>query len=214
MPESNDAFKRERQRTKFIFNCAAFIYPLIEKNLFPQYRETLVELNLPVHLTVMDWASGTGILAAAFYERGHQVKGIDFSERLIRRARKKYAEISFELKDLFCLDPNEEPSCDIVCMGYLLHGLSPGLREIILDKAARMANHYVLIFDHGLAGNWLVEWIERLEGSYYKEFIASDKKLAFARAGLIIKTDFSTSDYGHVWLCEKLSGKDVNNDEV
>lgn len=209
MHESEDSFKRERQRTQFIFNCAAFIYPLIEKNLLPQYRETLAALNLPAHLTVIDWATGTGILAAAFSERGHRVKGIDFSERLIKRARKKFPGISFELKDLFSLDLNEEPSCDIVCMGYLLHGLSPGLRQIILKKAARMANHYVLIFDHGLAGNWLVDWIERLEGSYYKEFISSDKKSAFARAGLIISKDFSTSDYGHVWLCEKLSLKET-----
>jgi ubiquinone/menaquinone biosynthesis C-methylase UbiE len=196
-------FVKERKRIKSIFNLALLIYPLIELNLIPQYRKTLKKLNLPNNLSVLDFATGTGILAGAFHDRGHSVQGIDFSQKLLKRARKKYPVIQFDQIDLFELDTEQTPKVDIVSMGYLLHGLSPDLRKIILKKASKIASKYVVVFDHSNRTNWIVDIIEYLEGSHYKEFITADHKHMFAEANLEIIKEFNVDEFGYCWLCGK-----------
>lgn len=199
----DNQFTRERNRIKSVFNLASLIYPLIELSLIPQYRNALEKLNLSSNLNVLDFATGTGILAGAFYSQGHSVRGLDFSLKLLKRARKKYPQIDFDQVDLFELYTDKMPKVDIVSMGYLLHGLSPDLRKIILQNAADLAKKYVVIFDHSSRTNWIIEIIEYLEGSHYKEFIAANHKQVFAEIGLKIIEEFSVSDFGYCWLCEK-----------
>ncbi|HEM49003.1 MAG TPA: class I SAM-dependent methyltransferase [Caldithrix sp.] len=196
-------FATERNRIKSVFNLASFIYPIIELSLIPYYRKTLERLNLPVNLNVLDFATGTGILAAEFYNRGHSVGGIDFSPRLLKRAKRKYPQIMFDEIDLFDLDLSDVEKADIVSLGYLLHGLSPDLRKVILQKAADLTTEYVIIFDHSNHMNWLTKFIEFLEGSHYKEFIVSDKNKMFGNAGLKIIDEFNVDDFGYCWLCVK-----------
>ena len=196
-------FAKERKRIKSIFNLASLIYPLIELSLIPQYRKTLEKLGLSGNLNVIDFATGTGILAAAFYKRGHLVRGMDFTPALLKRAQKKYPQIEFNQIDLFDLDINNTAKADIVSMGYLLHGLSPELRKIILQKAADLATKYVIIFDHSKHTNWIVKIIEYLEGSHYKEFINADHKKMFKDAGLHSIKEFTVSEFGYCWLCGK-----------
>jgi len=196
-------FVIERRRIKSIFNLASFIYPIIELSLIPHYQKTLERLNLPDNLSVLDFATGTGILAGEFFQRGHSVHGLDFSQKLLRRARKKFPQIIFDEIDLFDLDPSKVEKADIVSMGYLLHGLSPDLRKIILKKAAGLASKYVVIFDHGNRMNLLTKFIEYLEGSHYKEFLASDKSIMFSVTGLKIIEEFNVDEFGYCWLCGK-----------
>jgi 2-polyprenyl-3-methyl-5-hydroxy-6-metoxy-1,4-benzoquinol methylase len=196
-------FTKERKHIKSIFNLASLIYPLIEASLIPQYQKALEKLNLSPDLDVVDFATGTGILAAAFHHRGHSVRGFDFSPKLLKRARKKYPQIEFDQIDLFELNVKDLSKADIVSIGYLLHGLSPDLRKIILHKAADMASEYVVIFDHSNHTNWIVKFIEYLEGSHYKEFIASDQTKMFAEAGLKIVEEFRVDEFGYCWLCRK-----------
>ena len=80
-------FLRERKKTRIFFNLVSIIYPVIERNLFPEYHETVKNLKLPAELTVLDVATGSGILAAAFAEQGHRVAGFDFSEKLLNEGR-------------------------------------------------------------------------------------------------------------------------------
>lgn len=201
MSENN--YFKERRKAKRIFNLASQIYPIIERNLSPQYKDALEKLKLSPKLSVIDFATGSGMLAGSFAERGHQVTGIDFSAKLLDRAAKLHPNIEFIYQDLFELDPASYQQFDIVSMSYLLHGLSPGLRKIVLHKAVKIAKQYVLIFDHGRSGNWIVDFVEILEGSYYKQFIAQNHADEYSAAGLQIVTEFETSEYGHMWLFSK-----------
>ncbi|MCU0236513.1 MAG: class I SAM-dependent methyltransferase [Acidobacteria bacterium] len=197
----SERFLKERKRTRHFFNLTAVIYPLIERHLVPRYEDALARLDLPPALTVLDVATGSGILAAAFARRGHPVTGLDFSRRLLKRARKKFPAIDFGAFDLVELAKMPAKSYGIVSCGYLLHGLSPEFRATILKNIARIARHYVVVFDYCCDGGWFVRLIERMEGPHYPRFIATGREAEFAGAGLRIERSFRTSPFGDAWLC-------------
>lgn len=86
------AFLDERRRARRFFNRMSPLYPIIERHLFPQYRDVLDRLALPPELSVLDLATGTGLLAGAFAERGHAVVGLDFADKLLNRARQRFPQ--------------------------------------------------------------------------------------------------------------------------
>jgi ubiquinone/menaquinone biosynthesis C-methylase UbiE len=191
----------ERSRTRRFFNLVAAIYPLIEWNLTPAYRSALEKLDLDPGLKVMDLATGTGILAAVFSERGHATTGIDFSANLLKRARKKFPAVTFREMDLIELDGIRDRSFGIVSMGYFLHGVDAEFRHKVLAQSARIASDYVVVFDYGRPGNFLVRLIEWAEGPHYPGYLAASRETEFRAAGLEILSDFPTSDFGQVWVC-------------
>jgi SAM-dependent methyltransferase len=178
---------------------------MIEWHLFPRYEDALEKLKLPAGLTVLDVATGSGILAAAFSRRGHTVCGLDFSPRLLGRARKRFKEINFKIFDLVNLPEIPANSYGIVSTGYLLHGLSQEFRENILKNIARIAAEYVVIFDYCCDGGWSVRLIEWIEGPNYPEFISTPREQEFRKNSLEIEKSFQTSGFGNVWLCKPIS---------
>ncbi len=210
--DRNRDFIQERKRARFFFDLTSALYPLIERHLFPRYEEALATLGLPPELTVHDVATGSGILAAAFARRGHEVAGLDFSERLLTRARKRFPQIEFKAFDLVDLPKILTQSYGIVSCGYFLHGLSPEFRTAILKNMARIARCHVVVFDYCCDGGWFVRLIERFEGPNYPQFIAASREAEFAAAGLRIERSFRTSPFGDAWLClpEGSSGEIVS----
>jgi SAM-dependent methyltransferase len=194
-------FSGERKRARVFFNLAAPVYPLIERHLVPRYEKALARLALPPELTVLDLATGTGILAAAFARRGHPTTGLDFSARLLKRARKRFPPIDFRRFDLADLADIPSKSYGIVSCAYVLHGLSAGFRETVLAHIARIACCHAAIFDYHGDGGWLVRLVERVEGPNYPRFIATPREAEFAAAGLLVERSFPTSGFGAVWLC-------------
>ena len=169
-------------------------------NLFPEYRRALKKLALPKEWTVLDLASGTGILAGAFAERGTTATGFDFAKRLQSRAKRRFPKVRFELFDLINLNTLPEDSYDLVSMGYFLHGVHPDFRLQVLREARRISRKHVVVFDYCCPGNWFVRFIEWLEGPYYPNFVQTDRSSDFLTAGLEINKEINLSDYGNVWL--------------
>lgn len=200
-PTRNRLFLSERKKTRLFFNLTAPVYPLIERHLFPRYEEALARLGLSPEFTILDVATGSGILAAAFARRGHPVRGLDFSARLLKRARKRFPGIDFQTFDLADLAEIPARSRDIVSCGYVLHGLSAGFRRAVLKNMARIAGRYVVVFDYCRDGGWLVRLIEWTEGPHYRQFLATPRRVEFAAAGLNIERSLPTSDFGCAWLC-------------
>ncbi len=52
---------------------------------------------------VLDIATGTGDLAYEFYKKRASVRGADFCEKMLEKAKKKYPKLSFEYADLMNL---------------------------------------------------------------------------------------------------------------
>ena len=81
---------------------------------------------------VLDACCGTGDLALATERAGGRVTGLDFSERMLERARRKSATVRWVRGDVLAL-PFPDGSFDAVTVGFGIRNvedLEAGLREI------------------------------------------------------------------------------------
>jgi demethylmenaquinone methyltransferase/2-methoxy-6-polyprenyl-1,4-benzoquinol methylase len=81
---------------------------------------------------VLDSCCGTGDLALASLRAGGRVTGLDFSERMLERARRKSSEIEWVRGDALAL-PFEEGAFDAVTVGFGVRNLADlqaGLEEL------------------------------------------------------------------------------------
>jgi demethylmenaquinone methyltransferase/2-methoxy-6-polyprenyl-1,4-benzoquinol methylase len=81
---------------------------------------------------VLDACCGTGDLALAGREAGGQVVGVDFSEEMLARARRKASDIEWVRADATSL-PFEDASFEAVTVGFGIRNLADleaGLREL------------------------------------------------------------------------------------
>ena len=92
---------------------------------------------------VLDAACGTGDLAVAAERAGGKVMGLDFSERMLERARSKSSSIEWVQGDVMEL-PFEDGSFDAATIGFGIRNVSDlegGLRELarVLRPGGRLA---------------------------------------------------------------------------
>jgi demethylmenaquinone methyltransferase / 2-methoxy-6-polyprenyl-1,4-benzoquinol methylase len=82
---------------------------------------------------VLDACCGTGDLAIEAQRAGGSVTGLDFSERMLERARRKSAAVSWVRGDMLAL-PFEDGSFDAVTVGFGIRNvqdLDAGLGELV-----------------------------------------------------------------------------------
>jgi demethylmenaquinone methyltransferase / 2-methoxy-6-polyprenyl-1,4-benzoquinol methylase len=92
---------------------------------------------------VLDAACGTGDLALEAERRGGKVTGLDFSERMLERARAKSDSVEWVQGDVMAL-PYDEATFDAATIGFGIRNVSDlegGLRELarVLRPGGRLA---------------------------------------------------------------------------
>jgi demethylmenaquinone methyltransferase / 2-methoxy-6-polyprenyl-1,4-benzoquinol methylase len=92
---------------------------------------------------VLDACCGTGDLAVAAEQRGGRVVGLDFSERMLERARKKSGGIEWVQGDALAL-PFDDGEFDAATVGFGVRNLADlegGLRELgrVLKTGGKLA---------------------------------------------------------------------------
>jgi demethylmenaquinone methyltransferase/2-methoxy-6-polyprenyl-1,4-benzoquinol methylase len=105
-------------------------------------RETAAAVVRPGD-RVLDACCGTGDLALAAAEAGGKVTGLDFSEAMLERARRKEPTIEWVSGDALAL-PFADDSFEAVTIGFGLRNLAdaePGLAELrrVLSPGGRVA---------------------------------------------------------------------------
>jgi demethylmenaquinone methyltransferase / 2-methoxy-6-polyprenyl-1,4-benzoquinol methylase len=115
-----------------MFDRIAPVYDLMNRlmtaGLDRRWRKLTAEAVVRPGDRVLDACCGTGDLALAAQEAGGKVTGLDFSERMLERARRKSSSIEWVRGDLLEL-PFEDHSFDAATVGF-------GVRNVAdLDRA-------------------------------------------------------------------------------
>ena len=97
-----------------------------------RWRRITIDETVQADDRVLDACCGTGDLAIAARSRRADVVGLDFSERMLERARRKEPQIDWVRGDVLAL-PFDEGSFDAVTVGFGVRNvedLEAGLREL------------------------------------------------------------------------------------
>ena len=166
--------KYSEDRGKLIFNRIAGIYDLFDGPSRKGYKSSIRKLVREIDFkrkTVLDIGTGTGVWADIIREEGAIVSGVDFSEKMLEKARKRYGkEIHFSLADAKNLKNFEENSFDIVTACFVLHGMKRERREPILLEMNRVSKDIVAIYDYDKNASFFFLFLEWLEKSDYHNF--------------------------------------------
>ncbi|HEY8704452.1 MAG TPA: bifunctional demethylmenaquinone methyltransferase/2-methoxy-6-polyprenyl-1,4-benzoquinol methylase UbiE [Gaiellaceae bacterium] len=131
-----------------MFDRIAPVYDVMNRvmtgGLDQRWRRVTVEQAVSPGDRVLDACCGTGDLAIAARKRGAaDVVGLDFSEQMLERARRKAPEIEWLQGDVLAL-PFEDGSFDSATVGFGIRNvddLEAGLRELrrVLRDGGRLA---------------------------------------------------------------------------
>jgi demethylmenaquinone methyltransferase / 2-methoxy-6-polyprenyl-1,4-benzoquinol methylase len=116
---------------------------LMTAGLDRRWRRLAAEAVVAAGDEVLDACCGTGDLALAAERAGGRVTGLDFSERMLERARRKSGSVSWVRGDVMAL-PFEDGRFDAATVGFGIRNvadLEGGLRELarVLRPGGRLA---------------------------------------------------------------------------
>ncbi len=169
------------KRAKFIFNFIAPYYSKFDKSLQEGFESSVKELDKRIFIagkTILDIGTGTGAWGAALNKAGaSRVEGIDFSEKMIRQAKKNHPDINFRHIDAENLSYFKDNSFDIVTASFVLHGVKKNKRKNLLNEMKRVSRKYVVL--HDFIGKTpfsikILEFLERSDYKYFKEHFYSE----------------------------------------
>ena len=167
---SKDADKR----AKFIFNFIAPLYGRLDKQLQEGYKYSAKDLHKEINLkgkSVLDIGTGTGAWITALSKKDTtNLKGIDFSEKMLKQAIKNHPNINFEFANAESLSNIEDNSYDVVTASFVLHGVKMDKRENLLDEMKRISKKYVVLNDFIGKTPLFIRFLEFMEQSDYKNF--------------------------------------------
>ena len=130
-----------------MFDRIAPVYDLMNRvmtmGLDQRWRRKTVKAVVEPGDRVLDAACGTGDLAIIAAKAGGVVTGLDFSERMLDRARRKAPELKWVRGDLLAL-PFEDESFDSATVGFGVRNiadLAAGIEELrrVLRPGGRLA---------------------------------------------------------------------------
>ena len=146
-PVTHEAGTLEPDAVRSMFDRIAPAYDAMNRvmtmGLDQRWRRLAVELLVQPGDRVLDACCGTGDLAVEAERQGGQVVGLDFSERMLERARRKSQSVEWLRGDLLAL-PFENGSFDAATVGFGVRNVADlelGLRELrrVLRPGGRLA---------------------------------------------------------------------------
>jgi demethylmenaquinone methyltransferase / 2-methoxy-6-polyprenyl-1,4-benzoquinol methylase len=158
-----------RTEVRSMFDRIAPVYDamnhVMTAGLDRRWRRLTAQAVVTPGARVLDACCGTGDLALVAQKAGGTVTGLDFSERMLERARRKSAEIEWVEGDLLEL-PFEDESFDAVTVGFGVRNvddLSRALRELrrVLRPGGRLGI-LEIVRPKGPSSLFYSVWFDRL----------------------------------------------------
>jgi ubiquinone/menaquinone biosynthesis C-methylase UbiE len=190
-----------------LFSAIAPIYDLILGSTLTRLYRNAIEQTIAVipslnpndrsalgsqeslNMTALDVGTGTGLLAAVLADYGFIVSGIDISKNMLKEAkRRRPSAAKFIRSPAHCGSMQPGAPFDLVCAGMLMHGLPRSYRQQVLKDMALASKQAVLIVDYSPSYRLLTATVERLEGSFYRDFITEfpeDLSLCYGHTNIL-----------------------------
>jgi demethylmenaquinone methyltransferase / 2-methoxy-6-polyprenyl-1,4-benzoquinol methylase len=153
-----------------MFDRIAPVYDAMNRvmtaGLDQRWRRVTVRETVRAGDRVLDACCGTGDLAVAARDGGaSEVAGVDFSARMLERARRKAPELEWLQADVLAL-PFEDASFDAAVVGFgvrNLDDLEPGIRELrrVLRPGGRLGILEITT-PRGLLAPFYRLWFDRI----------------------------------------------------
>lgn len=168
--------KEKMDRLKLFYKLVMPAFKIIAGKMQADYRKAfpmlLERVSVGPETTVLDVGTGTGGLAGLFLDYTSHVTGVDFSPEMIAQAIKRYGDrIRFVQMAADEIRQFEDNGFDLVTAAYTLHDMDDEYRLVVLQEMRRIAREKVIIFDFVKNKNIIIWAVERLEGSYYMDFV-------------------------------------------
>lgn len=181
-----------RTQVRSMFDRIAPVYDAMNHTMTAgldrRWRRLTAQAVVTPRARVLDACCGTGDLALAAHKAGGTVTGLDFSGRMLERARRKSAEIEWVEGDLLEL-PFEDESFDAVTVGFGVRNvddLARALRELrrVLRPGGRLGI-LEIVRPKGPTSLFYSVWFDRLvplvgkvlpDGAAYRYLPASVKR--------------------------------------
>ena len=144
---SHESGSLPAEGVRSMFDRIAPVYDAMNRvmtaGLDQRWRRLTVRQTVSPGDRVLDAACGTGDLALEAAKAGGRVTGLDFSEPMLERARRKSSEIEWVRGDVLAL-PFDDGSFEAVTIGFGIRNvedLEAGLRELarVLRPGGRVA---------------------------------------------------------------------------
>jgi ubiquinone/menaquinone biosynthesis C-methylase UbiE len=172
----------ELEKHARLFNMIAPVYNWFFRRQVQTYRSVLDNyerlLKLPPGGRVLDIGCGTGAFTYSIAERGYQAVGVDFSESMLRAAKKstRGKSIEFVQGDVTKGLDFPDASFDLVFSSYVLHGLSFELRQRLYAEADRLSRGSIIFYDYNQKRRLFTDLLEWAEGGDYFGFVRHGEK--------------------------------------
>lgn len=101
--------------------------------------------QLPTGATILDVGCGGGVKTSYIGDKGFQVTGIDFSEKMIEIAKSKLPQFDFDLVDIYEIDQYPKSFDGIFAQAVLLHISKKRIVEV-LEKLKSKLNPGGLLY--------------------------------------------------------------------
>ncbi len=205
------------------YRLASMIYdPVIERGMQPVRKKTLEISRLEPGDKVLDVCCGTGRQAEIFAETGADVCGVDLSDFMIDKARKKQRKSLTFIQADAAATGLDESSFDVASTGFSLHEVDEETRTGFLNEMARVTkpggfliftdfsiqtrNGYKNRMRKGLAHS--LEWLAGPE--HYRNYMdwmrAGGLKGFLARKNLPVEKVFHMNG-GHILIAKVMNSK-------
>ena len=123
-------FKNGSGSVRRLYNLLSPVYGTIAALLLPDNRRLAAQIKVLSAGTLLEIGVGTGLRLPLF--AGHKVTGIDLSEKMLQRARRRSSETTFQQMDGADLD-FEDGSFDTVVLAHVL-SVAPDPNAVLAES--------------------------------------------------------------------------------
>ena len=166
------------------------LYDYFARSVYFAYSAAVKVLKPFPGMKLLDVCTGTGEIAIRCARAGAEVVGVDITEAMLERARRKTRDLSIKFLHMDARRMEfDDKSFDAAVLSFCLHDMPRKVRLEVLNEAVRVSKNRVVVLDYDLPSQKflkrvLLRLISTFESPYFPSFVKEGAPALFAELGL------------------------------